>query len=818
MPPRVSPGRGRVRGRGRGQGLARPQVEAQAQVNPGVHGVQCQNIAPQIPNTKFDQFIKQKPPEFNCSFEVEVVNNFKFKLEKIFDRIWCTEKDMKYFPNTLRDKKEQEFLTLTQGELSGLHYETKFNELSQFSGAIIDGDVKKEKRFLKGLRGEIRILVASQRVTTYANIFDHALNVENEVEAKKPKAPEKKRSVDFQSLQYGGKHVKKDYSKSSGGKNQVEWWSAIRCFKCGRAHDSRSCPMLTGNCFECGEQGHHVVMCPRKGTNGMRGVPNAQSKGPSSSIQGKEDHQKPKTQGILYATNRHDAQASNDVVTVKEFLDVFPKDLPGLPLDRDIEFSIELVPGIGSISKAPYRMASVELKELEDQLEVNKVIEKNKYPLPRIDDLFDQLRGARFFSKIDFHSGYHQLKIKVDDVSKISFRIRYGYYEFLVMPFGLTNAPTTFMDLMNRVFKPFLDQFEVVFIDDIFVYSRNEEEHERHLRCVLQVLKEKELYAKFKKCDFWKDRVEFLVHVINEQGISVDSKKIEAVVEWKAPTNATEVHIFLGLAGYYRRYVEGFSMIVVPLTRLTQKGVKFEWSDDCEKSFPDLKGRLVTVPILTLPSHDSDFNVFSDASKKGLGCVLMQNEKVVAYASRQLKPYKKNYPTHDLELAAVVFALTFGGTIYMESSILICPKGSCGQVTNLRIQPTLIEKIRDAQVVDEFLQKIKEKIFMGQESDFCCDENGTIRMQNRFCVPNDEQLKREILEEAHSIVYTAHHGSTKMYQDMKLVYCWRNMKNDIAKFVSQCLVYHQVKVEHKSSGRKLLMDKVREIFRHWKIC
>ena len=292
-----------------------------------------------------------------------------------------------------------------------------------------------------------------------------------------------------------------------------------------------------------------------------------------------------------------------------------------------------------------------------DYRELNKVTIKNKYPLPRIEDLFDQLQGASYFSKIDLRSGYHQLKIKEEDIPKTAFRTRYGHYEFLVMPFGLTNAPAAFMDLMNRIFKEYLDQFVIVFIDDILIYSRSKEEHERHLRTVLQTLREKKLFAKFKKCEFWLGNVSFLGHIISKEGIAVDPGKIEAIKSWPTPTNVKEVRSFLGLAGYYQRFVEGFSKIALPLTQLTRKNVKFQWSDERERSFQELKKRLITAPILTIPDGSEGMVVYSDASKMGLGCVLMQHGKVIAYASRQLKDYEKNYPTHDLELAAVVFAL-----------------------------------------------------------------------------------------------------------------------------------------------------------------
>ncbi|KAG8485850.1 hypothetical protein CXB51_019165 [Gossypium anomalum] len=243
-----------------------------------------------------------------------------------------------------------------------------------------------------------------------------------------------------------------------------------------------------------------------------------------------------------------------------------------------------------------------------DYRQLNKLTIKNKYPLPRIDDLFDQLKGASVFSKIDHRSGYHKLKFKETDIHKTAFWTLY-----------------------------------VVFIDDILIYSETKEKHDEHLRIVLQVLKEKELYAKFSKCEFW----------LRE----VDPQKIEAILEWKPPRSASEIQSFLGLAGYYRRFMEGFSMMAAPLTKLIRKGAPFVWTDKQQEAFEKLKEVLTEAPVLIQPESEKDFTVYSDASHVGLGCVLMQEGKVVAYASRQLKPHKVNYPTHDLELAAVIFAL-----------------------------------------------------------------------------------------------------------------------------------------------------------------
>ena len=278
-----------------------------------------------------------------------------------------------------------------------------------------------------------------------------------------------------------------------------------------------------------------------------------------------------------------------------------------------MEFTIDLLPGTDPIYLTPYRMAPAELRELKIQLQelvekgfiqpsvspwgapvlfvrkkdgtlrlcidyqqLNRVTIKNCYPLPRINDLFDQLRGACVFSKIDLRSGYYQLKVRSEDVPKTAFRTRYGHYEFLVMPFRLTNAPVAFMGLMNEVFQQYLDRFVIVFIDDILVYSKSKEKHGRHLTLVLRKLREHRLYAKFSKCQFWLKEVAFLGHVISAQGIQVDSQKIAAVENWEQPRTVTEVRSFLGLACYYRQFVQDFSILTLPMTRLTRKNVKFE--------------------------------------------------------------------------------------------------------------------------------------------------------------------------------------------------------------------------------------------------
>ncbi|KAM0011412.1 putative nucleotidyltransferase, Ribonuclease H [Helianthus debilis subsp. tardiflorus] len=370
-----------------------------------------------------------------------------------------------------------------------------------------------------------------------------------------------------------------------------------------------------------------------------------------------------------------------DIPIISEYPEVFPEDLPGFPPDRQVEFRIDIIPGVAHVARAPYRLAPTEMKELKTQLdellakgfikpssspwgapvlfvkkkdgsmrlcidcrELNKVTIKNRYPLPRIDDLFDQLQKASYFSKIDLRSGYHQLKVRDEDVHKTAFRTFYGHYEFLVMPFGLSNAPAAFMDLMNRVCKPYLDKFIIVFIDDILIYSKNQADHEKHLRCILKLLHHEKLYAKFSKCEFWLREVQFLGHIVSKRGIQVGPAKVEAVMNWQEPKTPVEIRSFLGLAGYYRRFIENFSRIAAPLTSLTKKKVKFIWGPKQQESFDILKQKLSNAPVLTLPEGTEEFVVYYDASHTGMGCVLMQKGKVIAYASRQLKVHERITP------------------------------------------------------------------------------------------------------------------------------------------------------------------------------
>ncbi|GJV19264.1 reverse transcriptase domain-containing protein [Tanacetum coccineum] len=514
-----------------------------------------------------------------------------------------------------------------------------------------------------------------------------------------------------------------------------------------------------------------------------------------------------------------------DVPIVKNFPEVFPEDLPGLPPTRQVEFHIDLVPGAAPVARAPYRLAPSEMKELADQLqelsdkgfirpssspwgapvlfvkkkdgslrmcidyrELNKLTVKNRYPLPRIDDLFDQLQGSSVYSKIDLRSGYHQLRVREEDISKTAFRTRYGHYKFQVMPFGLTNAPAVFMDLMNRVCKPYLDKFIIVFIDDILIYSKNKQEHEEHLKIILELLKKEELYAKFSKCEFWIPKVQFLGHVIDNKGIHVDPAKIESVKDWASPKTPTEIRQFLGLAGYYRRFIEGFSKIAKPMTKLTQKKVKFEWGDKQEAAFQLLKQKLCSAPILALPEGSEDFIVYCDASIKGLGAVLMQREKW--FALKDLEAYQYGtqctvFTDHkSLQHILNQKELNMRQRRWLE----LLSDYDC----DIRYHPGKANVVADALSRKEREPPLRVRALVMILVGF---SKQILNAQTEARKP--ENIKNEDVG-----------GSEKMYQDVKKLYWWPNMKADIATYVSKCLTCAKVKAEHQRQSGLLVQPEI----------
>ena len=393
---------------------------------------------------------------------------------------------------------------------------------------------------------------------------------------------------------------------------------------------------------------------------------------------------------------------SEDVQYLKaKFSDVLVDKLPvGLPPKRAIDHTIDLEPGHAPPSRPTYRLTYEEQDELKRQLQelldsgrirpstspygapilfvrkkdgtfrmvidyraLNKLTIKNKYPLPRIEELLDRLHGASCFSKLDLASGYYQIRVAEDDIPKTAFRTRYGSYEYVVMPMGLTNAPATFQRLMNDVFRPFLDEFVIVYLDDILVFSKTKEEHLQHLQAVFEKLREHRLYAKISKCEFFVPEIDYLGHRITKDGIMVDNKKIKAIVEWPRPTSVTELRSFLGLANFYRKFVAGFALRAAPLTdRLRQDQPTSEWTEAQEKAFQDIKSALASAPVLVMPNPTKPFTVHCDASQLAIGAVLSQDHgnglQPVAYESRKLSTTERKYSTYEKELLAVVHALT----------------------------------------------------------------------------------------------------------------------------------------------------------------
>uniref|UniRef100_A0A2N9I9G7 Reverse transcriptase domain-containing protein n=1 Tax=Fagus sylvatica TaxID=28930 RepID=A0A2N9I9G7_FAGSY len=382
-------------------------------------------------------------------------------------------------------------------------------------------------------------------------------------------------------------------------------------------------------------------------------------------------------------------------LSAQEYEDVFPNDVPsGLPPIRGIEHQIDFVPGATIPNRPTYRSNPEETKELQRQVEelmakghvresmspcavpvllvpkkdgtwrmcvncraINNIMVKYRHPIPRLDDMLDELHGSCIFTKIDLKSGYHQIRMKEGDEWKIAFKTKYGLYEWLVMPFGLTNAPSTFMRLMNHALRAFLGRFVVVYFDDILVYSKSLDEHIGHLHCVLDVLRKEKLYANLKKCSFCLDKVVFLGYVVSTKGIAVDEEKVKAIKEWPTTKSITEVRSFHGLTSFYRRFVKDFSTLAAPLTEIVKKSVGFKWGSEQDHAFLEIKERLCGAPLLALLDFSRTFEIECDALRIGIGAILMQEKRPIAYFSEKLNEAALNYPTYDNELYALVRAL-----------------------------------------------------------------------------------------------------------------------------------------------------------------
>lgn len=559
-----------------------------------------------------------------------------------------------------------------------------------------------------------------------------------------------------------------------------------------------------------------------------------------------------------------------------KFKDLFPSELPkSLPPRREIDHKIELVAGSLPVSRPTYRMSPVELDELKKQIEealangqirpskspfgapvlfvkkkdgsmrmcidyrgLNRITIKNKYPLPRVDELFDRLHGAEYFSKIDLRSGYHQLRIHPDDIYKTAFNTRYGHFEWLVLPFGLTNAPASFMQLMQEIFQPFLDNFVIVFLDDILIYSKSLKEHKYHLSQVLQKLREHKLYAKLEKCELIKHKVGFLGHVVSDQGIEMEDGKIKAIASWPVLKSTEDVRSFLGLAGYYRRFIKDFSKISSPLTDLIHKGVAYEWTSKQQDAFDKLKQAIIQGPILILPDPKLPYVVTTDASGYAIGAMLGQDQgkglQPIAFLSKKMLPAEKNYPVHEQELLAIICALRewrhylHGAKFkvitdhrslkYLQTQPNLSARqarwseflqqfdfeieyrpgkenavadalsrrsdhmNQVMSVESTAIGNELLESIKEASNPD-WIKRVKEK-----NTDAVVKvKDDIVYYKDRIYVPDVPSIKSKILYEHHDAVTAGHCGIFKTSELVSRYFYWPNMQEDIKKYIGSCL-------------------------------
>ena len=594
-----------------------------------------------------------------------------------------------------------------------------------------------------------------------------------------------------------------------------------------------------------------------------------------------------------------DTTAESEKVTAEtqrlmcEYRDVFPPDLPRkVPPDRDVDHRIDLVPGSSPPSRPTYRMSPTELDELKKQLDdliakglirpskssygapvlltkkkdggwrfcvdyraLNAITVKNKYPLPRIDELFDRLQGAKYFSKIDLRSGYWQIKVWPGDVHKTAFRTRYGSFEWLVLPMGLTNAPATFMHLMNQIFRAFLDQFVIVFLDDILIYSRTLVEHRRHVRQVLDVLRQHQLFAKESKCEFFRDHVEFLGHRVDRDGMHMMEDKVRAIREWPTPGSVEDIRSFLGMVGYYRKFIRDFSDIAAPLTQLLRKGVRFLWTDKQEQAFRALIQAVSSAPTLILPDPTKPYVITADACGYGIGACLMQDHgkglQPIAFLSKKLSDTELRYENHERELLALyrtlkewrhylygsqftlktdhrnlIWLLTqkqlsarqmhwlqyfqdFGGVIPIEhvagrlngvaDGLSRRPDHKPVSVAIAHVTQSLASGLLTEIARASLADPVTKEILLHPESHpkFAVRHGLIYWKGHRVYIPADGSLRAHILHECHDAPLSGHHGTSKTLQAVTRGFFWPGMQADIMQYVRSCESCQRNKPSHQ---------------------
>ena len=568
---------------------------------------------------------------------------------------------------------------------------------------------------------------------------------------------------------------------------------------------------------------------------------------------------------------------------IQDNLDIMPDDLPAeLPPERFVDHKIDLMPGSQPVAQAMYRLSFEELAELKKQLmgllekgyiqpskspfgspilfvkkkggslrmcidyrALNRMTIKNRCPLPRIDDLLERLVGAKYFTVLDLRSGYHQIRIQPEDIEKTAFRTRYGHFEFKVLPFGLCNAPATFQTLMNSVFQDMIDESVLVYLDDIMIFSKTAEEHEKHVRQVLERLRQNKLYLNKKKCKFFQTEVDWLGHIVSGDGISVDQSKITAVKEWPVPKAPKLLMSFLGYAGYYRRFIEKYSHLAAPLTDLLRKCAEYVWGLPQQQAFEALKKALTEAPVLILPSPDYPFLLYTDASDFAVGGVLMQDQgqgpRPVGYFSRKLNNAERKYTVHDKEALAQIYGLkTWRHLImgaprstaytdntplkYLQTQPRLNPRQArwmlvlqefdlhvdyvagkanvvadalsrrpdhldlSGIVTACQSSDWL-EEIVSAYEKDPEALGIIRAIHRNDVRDYCFVNQYIVRERNGYTqlyIPNVGSLRQDLLHEHHDSMLAGHFGVDKTVKLMLRHYYWPSLMRDVKHYVKTC--------------------------------
>ncbi|XP_074303669.1 uncharacterized protein LOC141638156 [Silene latifolia] len=627
-----------------------------------------------------------------------------------------------------------------------------------------------------------------------------------------------------------------------------------------------------GKCneYELKDKGKRIVLKPLSPQNSRVAATNTVPKAGISLLIGKRDVERAIDGGervfLLVAKENSSSNVvlqENDQVEklLTEFSDVFPDELPaGLPPIRGIEHQIDLIPGSSLPNKAAYRCNPKETKELQKQIDelmargykdgswrmcvdsraVNNITIKYRFPIPRLDDMLDELHGSVIFSKIDLRSGYHQIRMREGDEWKTAFKTKHGLYEWTVMPFGLTNAPSTFMRLMNEVLKSFLGRFVVVYLDDILVYSRSIDDHFEHLRQVFETLRSQKLYGKREKCSFLVESVIFLGYVVSKDGVSVDQSKIEAIRSWPEPKTVSEVRSFHGLASFYRRFIQNFSTITSPITECLKKG-SFNWGGAAKQAFETIKDRLCTAPILALPDFTQPFEVECDASGVGIGAVLIQGNRPIAYFSEKLGGARLNYCTYDKEFYAIVRALDHWSHYLRPNHFILHSDHESlkyingPQKLNLRhakwveflqsfhfsskykngksnvVADALSRRYTLLSTLDVRLLGFETlKDYYGEDGDFgaiyleCKSgtkgeyliQNDFLFKGNRLCVPK-HPIRELLVREAHGGGLAGHFGMAKTVEILKEHFLWPRLQKDVHNIVGKCVTCQVSKSKFK---------------------